>query len=181
MAELDQDRQTGAGGAGGDFVLVEEPVPPARIEMARERLLLSRMYVDLIGSINDDYGFALANDSCTLRAVAIYVFYRTVSCAPARAAQIAQAIGLSRNVVNRRLQDLIRMGHVERVGNAYRVTDKVNVEALRERLERRVNLIMETASSLARLREEAAARPGEPSAEGGRFPLEEGTAVQTHD
>jgi hypothetical protein len=48
-----------------DFVLVEEGRPPSRIERARERLLISRLYLGLIRSICDDYGaeFAARSDS----------------------------------------------------------------------------------------------------------------------
>jgi DNA-binding IclR family transcriptional regulator len=42
-----------------------------------------------------------------------------------RASQIAYALKLPRTAVLRRLQELVKDGYVERVGNAYRVTDKV--------------------------------------------------------
>jgi DNA-binding IclR family transcriptional regulator len=47
-------------------------------------------------------------------------------CSPVRASQIAHALKLPRVSVVRRLEELIKHGYVERVGNAYRVTDKVN-------------------------------------------------------
>ena len=47
-------------------------------------------------------------------------------CSPVRASQIAQALKLPRVAVLRRLQEMVKHGYVERVGNAYRVTDKVN-------------------------------------------------------
>jgi hypothetical protein len=45
-------------------------------------------------------------------------------CSPARASQIA-TLKLPRVAVLRRLQEMVKHGNVERVGNAYRVTDKV--------------------------------------------------------
>ena len=48
-------------------------------------------------------------------------------CSPVRASQIAHALKLPRVSVVRRLEELIKHGYVERVGNAYRVTDKVNI------------------------------------------------------
>jgi DNA-binding IclR family transcriptional regulator len=53
--------------------------------------------------------------------------------------------------VLRRLQDLVKQGYVERVGNAYRVTDKVNIPDLQRRLQRRIDMIIETATKLSEL------------------------------
>ena len=127
--------------------------PPSRITQARERLLLSRLYVGLIRSLNDDYGaaFAASSDSCTLRTIGIYVFLRTLMCSPVRAGTIAQTLKLPRAIVNRRLQDMMKQGYVERVGNAYRMTDKVNIPDLQHRLQRRIDMIMETARELSKL------------------------------
>jgi DNA-binding MarR family transcriptional regulator len=136
------------------FVLIDEVRPLSRIQLPRERLLMCRLYVELIRSLNDDYGSDLAghSDSCTERTIAIYVFLKTIMCAPARATRIAQALKLPRATVNRRLQGLIKRGYVERVGNAYRVTDRVNIPDLQGKLERRINLIIETAAELSKLR-----------------------------
>jgi DNA-binding IclR family transcriptional regulator len=61
------------------------------------------------------------------RTIGIYVFLRTVVCSPVRASQIAHALKLPRVSVVRRLEEMIKHGYVERAGNAYRVTDKVNI------------------------------------------------------
>jgi hypothetical protein len=136
-----------------DFVLVGDVQPPRRIELARERMLMCRLYLGLIRSISDDYGstFAGHSDSATFRTIGIYVFLRTVMCSPVRATTIAQALKLPRITVLRRLQEMIKYGYVERVGNAYRVTDKVNIPDLRSKLSRRVDMIMETAKALSEL------------------------------
>jgi DNA-binding MarR family transcriptional regulator len=136
------------------FVLIDEVRPPPRIQLARERLLMSRLYVELIRSLNDDYGsdFTGHSDSCTDRTIGIYVFLKTIMCTPARATMIAQTLKLPRTTVNRRLQELIKRGYVERVGNAYRVTDRVNIPDLKGKLERRIDLIIETAAELSKLR-----------------------------
>lgn len=145
IAEEDRDDQP--------FVLVDDVKPPPRIALARERLLISRLYIGLIRSINDDYGaeFAVNNDSCTMRTIGIYVFLRTVMSRPVRASTIAQALKLPRTTVNRRLQDLVKQGYVERVGNAYVVTDKVNIPDLQARLQRRIDMILEIARELSKL------------------------------
>ena len=140
------------------FVLVDDIKPSPRIKLARERMLMSRLYLGLIRGINDDYGaeFAAHNDSCTLRAIGIYVFLRTVMCSPVRASTIAQTLKLPRTTVIHRLHDMEKQGYVERVGNAYRVTDKVNIPELQESLQRRIDLIIETARELSKLRQVAA-------------------------
>ncbi len=139
---------------GDDFVLIDEVKPPPRIALARERMLMSRLYLGLIRSITDDYGaeFAAHSDSASFRAIGVYVFLRTLMCLPAHPSAIAHFLKLPRPTVLRRLQELVKHGYVERVGNAYRVTDKVNIPDLEERLQRRVAMIMETARRLAELR-----------------------------
>jgi CRP-like cAMP-binding protein len=136
-----------------EFVLVHEVRPPRRIELARERMLMCRLYLGLIRSMSDDYGteFAVHSDSATFRTIGIYVFLRTVMCSPVRASTIAQALKLPRVTVLRRLQEMVKHGYVERVGNAYRVTDKVNIPDLRRKLSRRIDMIMETARALSEL------------------------------
>jgi DNA-binding MarR family transcriptional regulator len=135
------------------FVLVEDVRPPPRIKQARERMLMCRLYLGLIRSLNDDYGveFAAHSDSSTVRTIGIYVFLRTVMCSPVRASTIAQALKLPRVTVLRRLQDMVKHGYVERVGNAYRVTDKVNIPDLQNKLQRRMDMILATAKELSRL------------------------------
>jgi hypothetical protein len=45
----------------------------------------------------------------------------------------------------------VKHGYVERVGNAYRVTDKVNIPDLKSKLQRRMDMIVETARKLSEL------------------------------
>ena len=74
-------------GPGSDFILVAEGKPPPRIELARERMLICRLYLSLMRTITDDYGaeFAAHSDSLAYRTIGIYVFLRTVMCSPVRA------------------------------------------------------------------------------------------------
>jgi DNA-binding HxlR family transcriptional regulator len=136
------------------FVMLDDAKPPPRITQARERLLLCRLYVGLIRSIHEDYGaeFVASSDSCMLRTIGIYVFLRTLMCTPVRASTIAQTLKLPKTVVNRRLQEMMKHGYVERVGNAYRMTDKVNIPDLQEKLQHRIDMILQTASELSKLR-----------------------------
>ena len=41
----------------------------------------------------------------------------------------------------RRLEELIKHGYVERVGNAYRVTDKVNIPDLQKKLQKTLGFV----------------------------------------
>jgi hypothetical protein len=138
---------------GADFVMVDDFHPPPRIELARERMLMCRLYLGLIRSINDDYGAAFArhNDSSTFRTIGIYVFLRTVMCSPVGASKIASALKLPRVTVVRRLQEMMKQGYVERLGNAYVVTDKVNVPDLKDRLQQRIEMIVDTAKKLSEI------------------------------
>jgi hypothetical protein len=94
-------------------------------------------------------GICVHSDSLAYRTIGIYVFLRTVMCSPVRASHIAHARKLPRVSVVRRLEELIKHGYVERVGNAYSVTDKVNVPDLQKKLQRRIDLVAETAKRLA--------------------------------
>lgn len=155
---------------GDDFALMKEVEPPPRFAHARERLLMARLYVGLIRTLNDDYGapFAMQSDSPRIRAIGIYVFFRTMMCAPVAASAVARVLKLPRATVLQALQELMKHGLVERVGNAYRVTEKVNIPFLGDKMQARIDMIADTARQLAELqgsmRAEAqdASEPGEP-------------------
>jgi predicted transcriptional regulator len=136
---------------GADFLLVDEIHPPPRIELARERMVMCRLYLGVIRTINEDYGaaFATQTDSSSLRTVGMYVFLRTVMCSPVGASKIASALKLPRVTVVRRLQEMVKQGYVERLGNAYVVTDKVNIPDLKNKLQRRIDMIVDAAKKLS--------------------------------
>ena len=141
--------------AASDFILVAEGKPPSRIELARWNGCSSAACISvLMRTITDDYGAGvcgLTSDSLAYRTIGIYVFLRTVMCSPVRASQIAHALKLPRVAVVRRLQEMVKHGYVERVGNAYRVTDKVNIPDLQNKLQRRIDMVTGTANRLAEL------------------------------
>ena len=153
---------------GDDFVLLKDVKPPPRFVHARERMLMCRLYLGLIHTISDDYGAPLTGDTASVRAIGIYVFFRTMTCSPVHASTIAHALRLPRALVLHGLQELIKHGYVERIGNAYRATEKVNIPDIGARMQRRVEMIVETAQKLAAfrtsMREEAPDAPplGEP-------------------
>jgi biotin operon repressor len=153
---------------GDDVALMKEVEPPPRFPQARERMLMCRLYLNLIRSIGEDFGAPLAAqaDSASARAIGIYVMFRTMMCAPVHAGAIAHALKLPRAAVLHGLQQLMKHGYVERVGNAYRVTDKVNIPG--DRVQARIEMIIETAHKLVALKTatrgeaQGAPEPGEP-------------------
>lgn len=155
---------------GDDLVLMKDVDPPARFPHARERLLICRLYLGLIRSLSDDYGapFGAQSDSASVRAIGIYVFFRTIMCAPASAGTVARALKLPRAAALHGLQELIRHGYVERVGNAYLATEKANLPDIGDKMQARIDMIAETARQLAELRTSMrtpapdAPNPGEP-------------------
>jgi hypothetical protein len=150
---------------GDDLVLMKDVNPPPRFPHARERLLMCRLYLGLIRSLSDDYGapFGVQSDSASVRAIGIYVFFRTIMCAPAYASTIAQALKLPRAAALHGLQELIKHGYVERVGNAYRATEKANLPDIGDKMQARIDMILETARQLSELSASVPAQePGEP-------------------
>lgn len=139
---------------GDDFVLMKDLKPAPRFAHARERLLMCRLYLGLIRTISDDYGAPLSghSDSPSFRAIGIYVFFRSIMCSPVHASTVAHALKLPRAAVLHGLQELIKHGYVERVGNAYRATEKANIPDIGERMQRRIEMIVETAQRLAEFR-----------------------------
>ena len=75
-----QSEELASGDRSSDFVLIQEVRPPPRIELARERMLMCRLYLGLIQSVNDDYAFAGRSDSATLRTMA-FTYFSALSCA----------------------------------------------------------------------------------------------------
>jgi hypothetical protein len=140
-------------GNSADFVVLDDTRPPPRIELGRERMLLCRLYLGLIQTMNDDYGaeFAKHSDSATYRTIGIYVFLRTLMCSPVRASTISQVLKIPRTTVLRRLNEMEKLGYVEHVGNAYRMTDKINIPDLKQKLQKRIDMILATASELSNL------------------------------
>lgn len=45
---------------------------------------------------------------------------------------------------------MMKLGYVEHVSNAYRMTDKVNIPDLQSELQRRIDMIVETAGELSK-------------------------------
>ena len=158
-SERNQSKATGrdewpaTSGNSADFIVLDYTRPPPRIELGRERMLLCRLYLGLIQTMNDDYGaeFAKHSDSATYRTIGIYVFLRIVTCSPVRASTIAQVLKIPRATVLKRLNDMEELGYVEHVGNAYRMTDKVNIPNLQQKLQKRVDMILATARELSNL------------------------------
>jgi len=75
-----QSEELASGNRSSDFVLIQEVRPPPRIELVRERMLMCRLYLGLIQSVNDDYAFTGRSDSATLEPLA-FTYFSALSCA----------------------------------------------------------------------------------------------------
>jgi hypothetical protein len=121
---------------GSDFVLIAEGKPPPRIELARERMLICRLYLGLMRTITDDYGaeFAAHSDSLAYRTIGIYVFLRTVMCSPVRASQIAHALKLAhhRAVARSRNRGASLGRQLAEVASLQSITSSPRAQALAE-------------------------------------------------
>ena len=149
---------------GDDLALMKAGDPPSRFPHAHERILICRLYLGLIRSISEDFGapFAAQGESATFRAIGIYVFFRTLLSAPVHAGDVAHALRLPRATAVHGLQQLIKHGYVERLGNAYRVTEKANLPDLVDRMQARIDMIADTARRLTELRDVARGETTEP-------------------
>ena len=105
---------------GDDFVEMKDVTPPARFPHARERMLICRLYLGLIRTLSNDLSapFVASSNNASVRAIGIYVYFRTVMCAPVNAGTVSQALRIPRAVALHGLQELIKHGYVERVSNA---------------------------------------------------------------
>jgi len=153
------------GALGEDLALANELEPPPRFPYARERILMCRLYLGLIRSVSEDFGapFGAQGESAAFRAIGIYVLFRTMLSVPVHAGDVAHALKLPRATVVHGLQQLIKHGYVERIGNAYRVTERVNLPDLVERMQARIDMIIDTARRLVELRAAARGETGSPA------------------
>ena len=67
---------------------------------------------------------------------------------PATVGEISNVIGRPRDVVTQRLDELIRRGYVERRGNRYNMTTKLNVPNLRRHVRSNISIIQAAAKRL---------------------------------
>ena len=74
------------------FVVLDDTTPPSRIELGREPLLLCRLYLGLMQTLNDGHELKRAKHShnVTRRAIEANDFFRPVTCPPLRLSTIAQ-------------------------------------------------------------------------------------------
>jgi hypothetical protein len=118
-----------------DSVAIGEVLPLSRIMNESERLLLCRLHADLIRSLHGDHETAVAADDGgrTLRTFRIYAFLRALTGDPLRAGTTREP----KTIANRQLQEIMRNGYADRLGDPYRATEKGNVpEGLKHRIDK---------------------------------------------
>ncbi len=83
--------------------------------------------------------------------VARAVWIGTLRGTPMTAEQISHTIGMPRASVQRKLDNLIKRGYIDQVGNVYRVADKV-LATRTPALDRAIAVIVEAADALRAVR-----------------------------
>src|SRR4029453_1985955 len=101
------------------------------IAFANERAIIADMLMNLLTNIRLTYLPDLEPaDGHELLLTGAHVLIAQLGGQLATAAEISRVIGRPRDVVMHRLDELIERGYVERCGNRYKMTTKLNVPNL---------------------------------------------------
>lgn len=127
------------------------PQPLRNLGHARERSIIWRLFVRLAHLMTQSYFPGRSyGDTTELRMVLVHVLLPTAEGTKApNVSELSRLLGLSRPTVQRRLQELIRYGYVERVGTRYVATAGCDIEPYQ--VERQAREIVLAAEALLRL------------------------------
>ena len=132
------------------------------IAFANERAIIADMLINLLTNVRltylPDLQPADAND---LLLTGAHVLIAQLGSQPATASEISCAIGLPREVVTQRLDELIARGYVEHRGNRYKLTAKFNVPNLQRHMRSNISIIQAAARRLDAAPARPPARPGQ--------------------
>jgi len=119
------------------------------IAFANERAIIADMLISLLTNVRLTYLPDLEPaDANELLLTGAHVLIAQLGSQPATAAEIGRVIGRPRDVVSRRLDELIKRGYVERVANRYKMTTKFNVPNLQRHMRSNINMIQTAAKRL---------------------------------
>ena len=119
------------------------------IAFANERAIIADMLISLLTNVRLTYLPDLEPaDTYELLLTGAHVLIAQLGSQPATAAEISRVIGRPRDVVSRRLDELIKRGYIERVANRYKMTTKFNVPNLRRHMRSNINMIQAAAKRL---------------------------------
>ena len=123
------------------------------IAFANERAIIADMLISLLTNIRLTYLPDLEPaDAHELLLTGAHVLMAQLEGQPATAAEIGRVIGRPRGIVSQRLDELIKRGYVERDGNRYKMTTKLNVPNLRRHMRSNINMIQTAAKRLGAAR-----------------------------
>ena len=123
------------------------------IAFANERAIVADMLISLLTNIRLTYLPDLEPaDAHELLLTGAHVLMAQLEGQPATAAEIGRVIGRPRGIVSQRLDELIKRGYVERDGNRYKMTTKLNVPHLRRHMRSNINMIQAAAKRLGAAR-----------------------------
>ena len=119
------------------------------IAFANERAIIADMFINLLTNIRLTYLPDLEPaDAHELLLTGAHVLMAQLGGQLATAAEIGRVIGRPRDVVIHHLDELIDRGYVERSGNRYKMTEKLNVPNLQRHMRSNINIIQAAAKKL---------------------------------
>jgi len=119
------------------------------IAWAHERAIIADMLINLLTNIRLTYLPDLEPaDAHDLLLIGAHVLIAQLESQLATASEIGRVVGRRRDVVIRRLEELIERGYVERRGNRYAMTAKLNVPNLRRHIRSNISMIRTAAKQL---------------------------------
>jgi hypothetical protein len=122
-------------GGHGRTELERRAMMHTEIAFANERAIIADMLINLLTNVRLTYLPDLEPaDAHELLLTGAYVLIAQLGSQPATAAEISRVIGRPRDVVTKRLDELIERGYVEHRGNRYKITTKLNVPNLQRHM-----------------------------------------------
>src|SRR6186997_2508024 len=119
------------------------------IALANERAIIADMLINLLTNVRLTYLPDLEPaDAHELLLTGAHVLIAQLGSQPATASEISRVIGRPRDIVTRRLDELIKRGYVEHRGNRYKMTTKLNVPNLQRHMRSNINIIQAAAKKL---------------------------------
>jgi hypothetical protein len=123
------------------------------IAFANERAIIADMLISILTNVRLTYVPDLEPaDAHELLLTGAHVLISQLGGQPATAVEISRVIGRPRDAVSQQLDELIKRGYVERDGNRYRMTTKLNVPHLRRHMRSNINMIQAAAKRLGAAR-----------------------------
>jgi hypothetical protein len=119
------------------------------IALAHERAIIANMLISLLTNVRLTYLPDLEPaDAHELLLAGAHILIAQLEGQPATVGEISRVIGRPRDVITQRVDELIKRGYVERRGNRYEMTMKLNVPNLRRHMRSNVSIIQAAAKQL---------------------------------